>query len=107
MSSLMMARSKGNKRLVGIPVFTTRLFFPHDHARRPRRKGFLDRPADLKVDAVPQTAALWARGVMQHEFGVAPTDMEHLDRRTVSRRRGPGPAPGHELTSDTTRTCAR
>ena len=35
-----------------------------------------------------QTAALWARGVLQHEFGVAPKDMEFWMERTPDRSHG-------------------
>jgi len=91
MSSLMMARSKGDERFVGIPVFTTRLFF--HTTTLVRRNAKIDRPADLKgkrvgVPEYQQTAALWARGVMQHEFGVAPTDMEFWMERPPSRSHG-------------------
>src|SRR4026208_1428288 len=69
MSSLMMAKSKGDERFVGIPVFTTRLFF-HTHTLA-RRGAKIDAPGDLKgkrvgVPEYQQTAALWARGVMEH-----------------------------------------
>ena len=91
MSSLMMARSKGDERFVGIPVFTTRLFF--HTTTLVRRDAKIDRPADLKgkrvgVPEYQQTAALWARGVLQHEFGVAPKDMEFWMERPPSRSHG-------------------
>jgi 4,5-dihydroxyphthalate decarboxylase len=91
MSSLMMARSKGDDRFVGIPVFTTRRFF---HTTTLVRRGAgIETPADLKgkrvgVPEYQQTAALWARGVMQHEFGVAPKDMEFWMERPPSRSHG-------------------
>jgi 4,5-dihydroxyphthalate decarboxylase len=91
MSSLMMAKSKGDERFVGIPVFTTRLFF---HTTTLVRRGAnIDSPADLKgkrvgVPEYQQTAALWARGVMQHEFGVAPKEMEFWMERPPSRSHG-------------------
>jgi 4,5-dihydroxyphthalate decarboxylase len=91
MSSLMMARSKGDERWVGIPVFTTRRFF---HAGTlVRRDAKIDQPADLKgkrvgVPEYQQTAALWARGVLQHDFGVKSQDMEFWMERPPERSHG-------------------
>ena len=78
MSSLMMARAQGDERWVGLPVFTTRRFF---HAGiLVRRDAGIETPADLKgkrvgVPEYQQTAALWTRGVLAHEFAVHPRDM--------------------------------
>jgi 4,5-dihydroxyphthalate decarboxylase len=84
-SSLMMARSRGDDRWVGLPVFTTRRFFHTGILAR--RDAGIDAPADLKgkrvgVPEYQQTAALWTRGVLQHDFGVAPRDMEFWMERT-------------------------
>ncbi|MCJ7594765.1 MAG: ABC transporter substrate-binding protein, partial [Desulfobacterales bacterium] len=79
LSSLMIAVSKGDDRWVGLPVFTTRRFF---HAGiLVRKDSGIESPADLKgkrvgVPEYQQTGALWARGVLQHEFGVEPKEME-------------------------------
>jgi 4,5-dihydroxyphthalate decarboxylase len=78
-SSLMMARAGGDERWLGLPVFTTRRFF-HTEIMVRRDSG-IDKPADLKgrrvgVPEYQQTAALWTRGVLQHEFGVRAADME-------------------------------
>jgi 4,5-dihydroxyphthalate decarboxylase len=86
-SSLLMAKSRGDERWVGLPIFTTRKFF---HAEiLVRRDSGIERPADLKgkrvgVPEYQQTAALWTRGVLEHEFGVAPRDMEFWMERTPS-----------------------
>jgi 4,5-dihydroxyphthalate decarboxylase len=90
-SSLMMARAKGDDRFVGIPVFTTRRFF--HTGILVRRDAGIDKPADLKgkrvgVPEYQQTAALWARGVLQHEFGVAPQDMKFWMERPPSHSHG-------------------
>lgn len=84
-SSLLIAVSKGDDRWTGVPVFTTRRFF---HAGiLVRKDSGIESPADLKgkrvgVPEYQQTGALWARGVLQHEFGVEPKDMEFWMERT-------------------------
>ena len=88
MSSLMMIRSQGDERFTGLPVFTTRRFF-HTNILV-RRDARIDTPADLKgkrvgVPEYQQTAALWIRGVLQSEFGVAPKDMEFWMERLPAR----------------------
>jgi 4,5-dihydroxyphthalate decarboxylase len=90
-SSLMMARSKGDERFAGIPVFTTRRFF--HTTTLVRCDAGINVPADLRgkrvgVPEYQQTAALWARGVLQHEFGVHPKDMEFWMERPPSRSHG-------------------
>ena len=78
-SSLLMARAHGDERFLGLPVFTTRRFFHTGILVRTDAR--IDQPADLKgkrvgVPEYQQTAALWTRGVLQHEFGVHARDME-------------------------------
>jgi 4,5-dihydroxyphthalate decarboxylase len=90
-SSLIMARARGDDRWVGLPVFTTRHFF-HTWILVRRGAG-IERPADLKgkrvgVPEYQQTAALWSRGVLWHEFGVEPRDMEFWMERTPDRSHG-------------------
>jgi 4,5-dihydroxyphthalate decarboxylase len=84
MSSLTIATSQGPTQWVAIPVFTTREFF---HLRvLVRVASGIEKPADLKgkrvgVPEYQQTAAIWGRGVLQHEFGVHPRDIEwHMER---------------------------
>src|SRR3989449_9073272 len=90
-SSLIMARSKGDDRWVGLPIFTTRKFF---HAEiLVRRDSGIDRPGDLKgkrvgVPEYQQTAALWTRGVLEHDFGVAPNEMDWYMERSADRSHG-------------------
>ncbi len=90
-SSLIIAIAHGDMRWVGLPVFTTRSFF---HTRiLARRDAGIEGPADLKgkrvgVPEYQQTAALWARGVLQHEFGVAPKDMEFWMERNPEHSHG-------------------
>jgi 4,5-dihydroxyphthalate decarboxylase len=90
-SSLLIARARGDERWVGLPIFTTRKFF---HAEiLVRRDSGVERPADLKgkrvgVPEYQQTAALWTRGVLEHEFGVAPREMEFWMERTPTHSHG-------------------
>jgi 4,5-dihydroxyphthalate decarboxylase len=83
-SSLLMAIANGDKRWVAIPVFTSRSFFHTGILVRADRG--IEKAEDLKGKrvAVPeyqQTSALWSRGVLQHEFGVSPFDIEwHMER---------------------------
>ncbi|MGH8641814.1 MAG: PhnD/SsuA/transferrin family substrate-binding protein [Burkholderiales bacterium] len=86
-SSLIMAKAKGDDRWTGLPVFTTRKFY---HAAiLVRRAAGIKSPSDLKgkrvgVPEYQQTAALWARGVLQQEFGVEPRHMEFWMERSAS-----------------------
>jgi len=86
-SSLIMAKAKGDDRWVGLPIFTTRRFFHTEILVRCDSR--IESPADLKgkrvgVPEYQQTAALWTRGILQHEFAVAPKDMEFWMERTPS-----------------------
>ena len=103
-SSLLMAKSKGDERWVGIPVFTTRRFF--HTGILVRRDARIETPADLKgkrvgVPEYQQTAALWTRGVLQHEFAVKAQDMEFWMERQPAMSHGGAtgfkPPPGVTL----------
>jgi 4,5-dihydroxyphthalate decarboxylase len=90
-SSLLIAIAGGDKRWVGLPVFTSR-GFPHTGILVRSDRG-IERPQDLKGKkvAVPeyqQTSALWSRGILQHEFGVTPWDMEWYMERTEELSHG-------------------
>jgi 4,5-dihydroxyphthalate decarboxylase len=90
-SSFLIATALGDTRFVGLPIFTTRRFFHTSILTR--RKAGIETPADLKgkrvgVPEYQQTAALWARGVLQHEFGVYPKDMEFWMERTPEKSHG-------------------
>jgi len=78
LSSLTIAASHGIRDWVAIPVFTTRRFF--HTAVVVRTAAGIESPADLagKRVGVPeyqQTAAVWTRGALLHEFGVAPEQL--------------------------------
>jgi 4,5-dihydroxyphthalate decarboxylase len=87
MSSLMMAVAAGDDRWVGLPIFTTRKLFHTEILVR--RAAGIEKPADLKgkrvgVPEYQQTAALWTRGALEHEFGVRARDMEWWMERVPS-----------------------
>ena len=92
MSTLMMATAQGDTRWLGIPVFTTRKLF-HTGILVRRASG-IETPADLKgkrvgVPEYQQTAALWTRGALQHEFGVKARHMKWwMERVPTHSHRG-------------------
>jgi 4,5-dihydroxyphthalate decarboxylase len=91
LSSLLMAVAHGNRDWVGLPIFTSRRFF-HTGAWIRIASG-IDKPEDLEAKRVgvpeyQQTAALWSRGVLEHEFGVEPKDIEWWMERTEERSHG-------------------
>jgi 4,5-dihydroxyphthalate decarboxylase len=78
MSSYTMARSQGDDRFIAIPVFTSR-FFRHSCVYINVNRG-IEEPRQLKgktvgVPEYQMTAALWLRGIFQHEYGVYPRDI--------------------------------
>jgi 4,5-dihydroxyphthalate decarboxylase len=90
-SSFMITIGRGDQRFVGLPIFTTRRFY-HTTILTARKAG-IETPADLKgkrvgVPEYQQTAALWGRGVLQHEFGVHPKDIEFWMERTPEMSHG-------------------
>jgi 4,5-dihydroxyphthalate decarboxylase len=104
MSSLLILLAQGNRDWVALPVFTTRRFF--HTGIWVRDDAGIRTPADLKgkrvgVPEYQQTAALWSRGALQHEFGVTAPQMEWWMERTeeVSHGGATGfkPPPGVTL----------
>lgn len=85
MSSLIIATARGDRTWAGLPIFTTREFF---HTRAlVRVDAGINGPADLKgkrvgVPEYQQTAAVWSRGALQHEWGVKPSDITWYMERT-------------------------
>jgi len=104
MSSLLITIANGNRDWVALPVFTTRRFF--HTGMWARHDARIHSPSDLRgkrvgVPEYQQTAALWSRGALQHEFGVSPTEIEWWMERTeqVSHGGATGfrPPPGVKL----------
>ncbi len=88
-SSFLMAMARG-WGYQALPVFHHREF---EYTRLLVRKDSINRPEDLKGKRIgtgdyQQTAALWFRGQLQHEFGVKPTDMEWFMGRSEKYSHG-------------------
>ena len=91
MSSFLISIARGDDTWVGLPVFHSHHFF-HTWAII-RTDAGIERPEDLKgkrmgVMEYQMTAAVWARGALLHEFGVAPEDMEWWMERTEQTSHG-------------------
>lgn len=79
MSSYMMTCDREDPELIAIPVFPSR-FFRHSCIFVNAEAG-IDKPEDLRgcnvgVPEYQMTAALWCRGVLQHQYGVSPEEMQ-------------------------------
>jgi 4,5-dihydroxyphthalate decarboxylase len=91
MSTLTILTSQGNRDWVGLPVYTMRKFFHNEIVVR--KDSGIEKPADLKgkrvgVPEYQQTAAIWTRGVLEHEFGVHARDMTWFMERNADRSHG-------------------
>jgi len=91
MSSLIIATSRGDTRWVAIPVFTMRKFFHTSIIVR--TDSGIAKPADLRgkrigVPEYQQTWAIWARGILQHEFGVHAREIEWFMERNPDKSHG-------------------
>src|SRR3954452_19303058 len=95
LSSLLITQASGNSDWIGLPIFTQRHFF--QTWAWVRADAGIERPEDLKgkrvgVPEYQQTAALWTRGILEHDFGVAPADMDWYMERAADRSHGAPPA---------------
>jgi 4,5-dihydroxyphthalate decarboxylase len=77
--------SGGNSPFIAIPVFPSRVF-RHGYFFVNAHKG-IERPQDLKgtrggVPEYSMTAAVYMRGLLQHEYGVAPESIDWVQGRT-------------------------
>ncbi len=79
LSTFMTLHARGDDRFVGIPVYPSRRF-RHEHVWVNAHAGIRG-PRDLAgkrvgVQEFVQTAALWIRGFLQHDYGVSTEDVE-------------------------------
>jgi len=104
LSSLLIAAERGDDRFVALPVYTVRRFFHTGILVRADRG--ISRPQDLRgrkvgVPEYQQTSALWSRGILQHEFGVHPGEVDWYMERNPHKSHGGAtgfvPPPGVRL----------
>jgi 4,5-dihydroxyphthalate decarboxylase len=91
LSSLVIAIERGLQDWTALPIFTTRRFFHTGISVR--RDAGIDHPADLAgrrvgVPEYQQTAAVWSRAALAHEFNVWPQDMDWVMERSPERSHG-------------------
>ena len=85
LSSYMIALGKGDRRFVALPVFPSRVF-RHSYIWVHAQSG-IAMPQDLKGKRVgiadySMTALLFIRGLLQHQYGVAPQEIHWFRRRS-------------------------
>jgi len=90
LSSLLIARAQG-RAWTAIPVFPFRAFF-HTYVFV-RADSKIRQPSDLAgarfgLPEYQMTAAVWVRGALQHDFGVAPSAIRWLVERSPSMSHG-------------------
>jgi 4,5-dihydroxyphthalate decarboxylase len=78
LSAWSVAKSRGEDRIIAIPVFTSREF--RHSAMYINVNSGIGKPQDLrgKKIGVPEymlTAVVWARGILQNEYGVTPSEV--------------------------------
>lgn len=91
LSSLFIATARGDRRWVALPIYTSRMFF-HTNILVRTDRGIV-KPEDLRgkrvgVPEYQQTAALWSRGILEHEFGVSARDIEWFMERGPEKSHG-------------------
>jgi 4,5-dihydroxyphthalate decarboxylase len=85
LSNYMIALGKGDRRFIAIPVFPSRVF-RHSFIWINARSG-VTKPEELKGKKVgiadySMTALLFVRGLLRHQYGVAPEDIHWYRRRS-------------------------
>ena len=85
LSNYLIAIGRGDTRFVGIPVFPSRVF-RHSYIWINTRAG-IKKPEDLKGKRIgiadySMTALLFARGMLEHQYGVLPRDIHWYRNRS-------------------------
>lgn len=91
LATLFIQHEQGVRDWVALPVFTMRRFFHTGIVVR--EDSGITRPEDLRgarvgVPEYQQTSAVWSRAALQHEYGVAPSEIRWLMERPPSRSHG-------------------
>ncbi|MFC9439376.1 ABC transporter substrate-binding protein [Nocardia sp. NPDC057030] len=92
--SYMILRARGDDRFVGLPIFPSRTFRHHNIFLR--SDAGIEEPNDLRgkrigIAQYSNTASVWARAALQHDYDVAPTSIEWVEGGFVV----PGTRNGH------------
>ena len=105
LSSYTILRSEGDTRFVAIPVFPSRVF--RHSAIYLRADSSIERPEDLRgklvgVGDYQMTAAVWVRGLLAHEYGVAPEQVEWVVGNPIRNIKPPEGVTLVSMPADTT-----
>src|SRR6202171_5013584 len=105
LSSYTILRSEGDTRFIAIPVFPSRVF--RHSALYVRADSKIERPQDLKgkrvgVGDYQMTAAVWVRGFLTHEYGVAPEDIAWVVGKPIRSIKPPAGIRLEPMPADTT-----
>jgi 4,5-dihydroxyphthalate decarboxylase len=105
LSSYTILRSEGDTRFIAIPVFPSRVF--RHSAVYVRADSSVVRPQDLKgkrvgVGDYQMTAAVWVRGFLAHEYGVAPEDIVWVAGKPIRSIKAPDGIRLEPIAADTT-----
>src|ERR1700739_482906 len=105
LSSYTILRSEGDTRFIAIPVFPSRVF--RHSAVYLRADSKIETPQDLKGKRVgvadyQMTAAVWVRGFLKSEYGVAPEDVTWVLGRPVRTIKPPAGIRIEAMPAETT-----
>jgi 4,5-dihydroxyphthalate decarboxylase len=105
LSSYTILRSEGDTRFVAIPVFPSRVF--RHSAIYVRADSDIETPEGLKgkrvgVGDYQMTAAVWVRGLLLHEYGVAPQDIVWVVGKPIRSIKPPGGVRLETIAADAT-----
>jgi 4,5-dihydroxyphthalate decarboxylase len=105
LSSYTILRSEGDTRFIAIPVFPSRVF--RHSAVYLRADSKIATPQDLKgkrigVADYQMTAAVWVRGFLKSEYGVAPEDVTWVIGRPVRTIKPPSGIRIEAMPAETT-----
>ena len=81
MGAFLTAAARGRRPFIGIPVFPSRTF--RHRCIFVNTAAGIEKPEDLRgkrmgVPEYSMTAAVWLRGLFQHEYGIAPRDIQWI-----------------------------